>query len=149
MLTDVGVKYVILGHSETRGRFGVPEEGVTEEILRYYGETDTTVNMKAKAALAAGLTPIICVGETSEERAGRARRTSSSSAKPRAALDGITAEQVASQVVFAYEPVWAIGTGATCAADEADRVCGVVRTAVRDGFGMPLPTPSASSTAAL
>ncbi len=134
MLTDVGVTYVILGHSETRGRFGVPEEGVTDEILRYYGESDTTVNLKAKAALAAGLTPIICVGETSDERA-QGQTDFVVERQTTAALDGISAEQVGAQVVFAYEPVWAIGTGAVCAADEADRVCGVVRAAVRDGFG--------------
>src|SRR5579884_4113530 len=72
MLRDVGVKYVIIGHSETRGRFGTPEEGGDPAIARYFGESDKTVNMKAKAALAAGLSTIICVGETLDERhAGR------------------------------------------------------------------------------
>src|SRR5258707_1177896 len=71
MLLDLGVGYAIIGHSEARGRFGVPEPDFDEEILRHFGETDQSVNRKLKASLAAGLIPICCVGETfSERRAG-------------------------------------------------------------------------------
>ncbi|MDQ2687641.1 MAG: triose-phosphate isomerase, partial [Armatimonadota bacterium] len=137
MLTDVGAKYVIIGHSETRGRFGVPEPDATEDMVRFYGESDATVNLKVKAALMAGLVPIVCVGETSQERqAGEIdavvhRQTTQ-------ALQGVDGARVGSEVIFAYEPVWAIGTGAVCAADEADRVCGLVRAAVADSFGQPV-----------
>ncbi len=130
MLVDAGVTYVILGHSERRGRYGVPEPDFDEEILRHFGETDATVNRKAKAALEAGLSPIICGGETLEEReAGQTDEVVRAQVK--GALAGISAEQMA-KVVFAYEPVWAIGTGKTCAPEEADRVCGVVRAVVAE-----------------
>jgi triosephosphate isomerase len=133
MLSDLGVQYVIIGHSETRGRFGVADEGMTPDLMGTFGETDTGVNLKAHVLLAAGLTPIICVGETLEER--QAGHTDSVVRHQTAhALKDIDGDAVASRVVFAYEPVWAIGTGETCAADEADRVCGVVRSAVRDAF---------------
>lgn len=131
MLTDVGVQYVIIGHSETRGRFGVPEPDLTEDVMRFYGETDASVNLKVKAALAAGLSPIVCVGETSDERqAGQTDAVVHGQTVE--ALRGVLAEDVGARVIFAYEPVWAIGTGAVCAPDEADRVCGLVRAAVRD-----------------
>ena len=68
MLADVGVQYVILGHSETRGRFGVAEPDLTPDLMRAFGETDHGVNVKAKAVLAAGLIPIVCIGETLTER---------------------------------------------------------------------------------
>lgn len=129
MLADVGVQYVIIGHSETRGRFGTVEEGMTPELLGTFGETDAGVNLKAKALLAAGLIPIICVGETLQERQDE-RTDSVVEQQTTRALQGLDSDQVASRVVFAYEPVWAIGTGETCAADEADRVCGIVRAAV-------------------
>lgn len=133
MLAEEGVGYVILGHSETRGRFGVPEPDFTPEILNVFGETDATVNIKTKAVLAAGLIPIVCVGETQAERlAGQADSVVES--QVRGALAGISAEQAAT-VVFAYEPVWAIGTGLTCDADEADRICGVVRMVVGAVYG--------------
>ncbi len=129
MLLDVGVRYVILGHSETRGRFGGPEPDLTPELAMTFGETDEGVNIKAQAVLAAGLIPIICVGETLQERQeGQTDRIVEGQVTR--ALQNIAPELVASQVVFAYEPVWAIGTGEVCAADEADRVCGVVRSAV-------------------
>ena len=129
MLLDVGVEYVIIGHSETRGRFGVPEEGLTEEHLKVFGETDASVNLKAIAALSGGLYPIICIGETLSER--EAGETDSIvSGQVEAALTDIAGHLVAESVVLAYEPVWAIGTGKVCAADEADRVCGVVRQTV-------------------
>ncbi len=129
MLLDVGVKYVILGHSETRGRFGGPEPDLTPELAMTFGETDEGVNIKAQAVLAAGLVPIICVGETLQERQeGQTDRIVEGQVTR--ALENIAPERVASQVVFAYEPVWAIGTGEVCAAEEADRVCGVIRRAV-------------------
>jgi triosephosphate isomerase len=132
MLADAGVTYVILGHSETRGRFGVPEPDFTDEILRHFGETDASVNRKAHAALDAGLVPILCVGETLTEReAGTTDAVIQAQVK--GALAGLSADQVAG-LVFAYEPVWAIGTGKTCGPDEADRVCGVVRGIVRGLF---------------
>ncbi|MBC8101313.1 MAG: triose-phosphate isomerase [Cytophagales bacterium] len=128
MLVDAGVRYVILGHSETRGRFGVAEPDFTPDILRVFGETDATVNRKTRAAVAAGLIPIVCIGETRTEReAGHTDGVVQ--AQVAGALADLTAETVAA-LVFAYEPVWAIGTGLTCSAEEADRVCGVVRQTV-------------------
>jgi triosephosphate isomerase len=133
MLTDLGVTHVIIGHSERRGRFGVPEEGFTPEVLAYFGDSDTTVNLKLHAALRHGLVPIVCCGETLDER--RAGNTDAIvSGQIERGLHGITAEQAAGTVI-AYEPVWAIGTGETCAAEEADRVCGVVRATVGRLFG--------------
>jgi triosephosphate isomerase len=132
-ILDAGAKYAIIGHSETRGRFGVPEPEFTPEILALFGESDTTVNIKTKAALAAGITPIVCIGETLAERqAGNADAVVSSQTEK--ALAGISAED-ASKVVLAYEPVWAIGTGEVCGADEADRICGVARASVKKLFG--------------
>jgi triosephosphate isomerase len=134
MLADVGVTYVILGHSETRGRFGGPEPDLTPELAMTFGETDEGVNVKAQTVLAAGLTPIICIGETLQERQeGQTDRIVEGQVTR--ALQNIAPELVAARVVFAYEPVWAIGTGEVCAADEADRVCGVVRRAVAQDRG--------------
>jgi triosephosphate isomerase len=128
MLHDLGVRYVIVGHSESRGRFGVPEPDFTPDVLLHFGETDETVNRKTRAALGAGLTPIVCVGETLAEReAGDTDPIVA--AQVRGALVDVEGTAVAS-LVFAYEPVWAIGTGKTCSADEADRVCGVVRATI-------------------
>lgn len=128
MLKDAGVSYVIIGHSETRGRFGVPEPDFDENILKHFGETDVTVNRKAKAALSAGLIPIICVGETlSERKEGVSDGLIANQVKK--ALNGIAGDDVA-KLVFAYEPVWAIGTGETCESDEADRVCHLIRTTI-------------------
>jgi len=133
MLTDLGVRWVILGHSERRGRFGVPEEGFTPEVLAHFGETDRTVNLKLHAALRHGLRPIVCCGETLPER--REGRTDAVVAgQIERGLAGLTPEQAAG-LVIAYEPVWAIGTGETCAAAEADRVCGVIRAAVAAAYG--------------
>lgn len=134
MLKDAGCTYVILGHSEPRGRFGVPEPDFTPEILAHFGDSDATVNRKLKAVLAAGgLQPIVCVGETLSER--QAGNTDSViQTQTRAALDGIAPESVPT-LVFAYEPVWAIGTGEVCEAGEADRVCGVVRSTVGELYG--------------
>lgn len=130
MLVDVGCKYVILGHSERRGRFGVPEEGMTAEMIKVFGDTDESVNVKMKTALVAGLIPILCAGETLEERKS-GRTDTVVKIQVRAALDGLTREHV-SGVVFAYEPVWAIGTGEVCEANEANRVCRLIRQTVSE-----------------
>lgn len=109
---------VIVGHSERRALFG---------------ETDENVNRKVHAAFAAGLLPIACVGETEAERdVGRADEVVS--AQLDAALDGLSADE-AGQLVVAYEPVWAIGTGRACDADEAGRVCALIRARIAERFG--------------
>jgi triosephosphate isomerase len=132
MLLDAGCQWVIVGHSETRGRFGTVDAEL-EGVLDYFGECDTTVNMKAKAAFAAGLTPIIACGELLAEReAGKTDEVIVSQMK--VDLDGFTKDQ-ALKMVIAYEPVWAIGTGKVCDAEEADRVCGVIRGVVKDMYG--------------
>ena len=106
MLKDLGVKYVIIGHSERR---------------QYFGETDLTVNKKALAALEAGLHPIICVGETLEQRElGITMELIALQVK--SALAGVPAEKLR-KCVIAYEPVWAIGTGKTATAEQAAEVC--------------------------
>ena len=118
MLKECGVEYVILGHSERR---------------QYFGETDATVNLRTLAAVKAGLTPIICVGEKKEER--EAGYTNALVAyQTLIALSGLTAEQVA-KVVIAYEPVWAIGTGLTATDEQANETIGVIREAVRSAYG--------------
>jgi triosephosphate isomerase len=118
MLKAVGVEYVIIGHSERR---------------QYFAETDETVNLKAKAALEAGLIPIICVGETLEQRE-QGVTASLVQGQTKAALDGLTAGQVAG-VVIAYEPIWAIGTGRTATSADANEVTGIIRKTVKEKFG--------------
>ena len=135
MLRELGCRYTIVGHSERRGRFGVPEPDFDAEILAYFGESDAVVNRKLRAAQAAGLTPICCVGETLAERQAGQTDTIIAS-QVTGALKGVTAEEAA-LLIFAYEPVWAIGTGETCAPDEADRVCGVVRQTVGSLYDAP------------
>ena len=116
MLNELEVEYVILGHSERR---------------QYFAETDETVNKKVLSALAHNLKPIICVGETLEQReAGVTDKLVSD--QTIAALQGV---KDFSTIVIAYEPVWAIGTGKTATADEAKRVCGVIRAAIAKEFG--------------
>ena len=118
MLKECGVEYVILGHSERR---------------QYFGETDATVNLRTLAAVAAGLTPIICVGEKKEER--EAGYTDALvTYQTLTALTGLTAEQVA-KVVIAYEPVWAIGTGLTATDEQANETIGVIRSAILSVYG--------------
>jgi triosephosphate isomerase len=118
MLLDLGIEYVIIGHSERR---------------QYFGETDVTVNKRAAAALEAGLKPIICVGETLEQRElGITKELVSIQVK--IALSGVAPEKMA-RVILAYEPVWAIGTGKTATADQADEVNGWIREAVCDLYG--------------
>ena len=133
MLKDIGVSYVIVGHSETRGRYGVPEPSFTDTILKHFGESDATVNLKTKAALAAGLIPIICVGETLSERK-EGIQDGLIADQVKAALAGVDAEAVPT-LIFAYEPVWAIGTGETCDSEEADRICGLIRSTVGGLYG--------------
>ena len=117
MLTDAGVKYVVLGHSERR---------------EYFAETDETVNKKVLKAFEHGITPIICCGETLTQR------------KQGIYLDWIrmqikianqkkTAEQAATAVI-AYEPIWAIGTGETATSDQAEEVCGAIRACIREVY---------------
>ena len=133
MLRELGCRYAIVGHSERRGRFGVPEPDFDAPVLAYFGEKDEVVNRKLRAALAGGLTPICCVGETLAERHSDDTDVVVSG-QVMAALTHVSAKDAA-QLIFAYEPVWAIGTGETCAPDEADRVCGVVREAVGRLYG--------------
>ena len=129
MLADAGIRLCLVGHSETRGRFGVLEVPVS--TIGSFAETDETVNLKIKALLRHGVTPVLCVGETLEER--EAERTDAVIASQiRGALEGIS--DFAGGVV-AYEPVWAIGTGKTCDSPEASRVCGVVRASLREVLG--------------
>ena len=118
MLKEVGVEYVIIGHSERR---------------QYYAETDETVNKKVKAALAAGLIPIICVGEFLEQREDGVT-AEVVAMQTKLALKDLTPEQVAS-LVIAYEPIWAIGTGKTATSQDANETIGVIRAAVREVFG--------------
>jgi triosephosphate isomerase (TIM) len=112
-------QYVIIGHSERR---------------EFFGETDAGVNKKIKAALAVGLLPIVCVGESLSLR--QAGQTESwIIAQVHAALDSLTPEQV-TELVIAYEPIWAIGTGLAATAEEAERVCGqVVRATLSEIYG--------------
>ncbi|WP_067840643.1 triose-phosphate isomerase [Amphibacillus sediminis] len=115
MLKDLGVKYVVLGHSERR---------------EYFAETDETVNKKAHAAFEYGLTPIICVGETLEQR--EANQTMDLVAdQVKKALAGLTEDQVKAAVI-AYEPIWAIGTGKTATSEQANEVCTHVRKTVAE-----------------
>jgi triosephosphate isomerase (TIM) len=117
MLLALGVSHVILGHSERRA---------------YCDETDRTVNLKVRTALAQGLTPIVAVGETIDERRAGATDDRVLS-QTRAAFDGIAAPDL-SKVAIAYEPIWAIGTGQSCEPDEANRVMATIRLAI-DGLG--------------
>jgi triosephosphate isomerase len=133
MLTELGIHYVIVGHSETRGRFGVPEPDFTPNVLAHFGDTDETVNRKLHATLTANMIPICCVGETIDERKAGKTDTLVSEQVVRA-LVGVE-ESAAASIVLAYEPVWAIGTGEVCGAEEADRVCGVIRATVERLYG--------------
>jgi len=118
MLKAFGVEYAIIGHSERR---------------EYFGETDEGVNKRAKAALANGITPIICVGETLEQRESGVTNVFVSG-QAKAALAGMSEEEVKSCVI-AYEPIWAIGTGKTATAEDANATIGVIRNAIAEAFG--------------
>ena len=118
MLKELGVKYVIIGHSERR---------------QYYNETDFTVNKKIHAALEAGLYPIVCVGESLEQRElGVTMELIAYQVK--AALAGVPADKMR-HVVIAYEPIWAIGTGKTATAEQAAEVCESIRVVIRKLYG--------------
>lgn len=107
MIQEIGVNYVIVGHSERR---------------QYFGETDATVNLRLKAAQKYGLKPILCVGETKEQRdAGETENIIINQLQ----ADLVDIDQ--SNLVIAYEPIWAIGTGDTCESQEANRVIGIIR----------------------
>ena len=118
MLCEAGVEYVVIGHSERR---------------QYFGETDQTVNLRTKAALAAGLKAIVCVGETLEQRELGYTETLLKF-QTKMALTGVSADQL-KNVIVAYEPVWAIGTGVTATADQADEGNGFVREAIAEVYG--------------
>ncbi|MBQ6019281.1 MAG: triose-phosphate isomerase [Clostridia bacterium] len=118
MLKAVGVPYVIIGHSERR---------------QYFGETDVTVNMRTKAALAAGLKVILCVGELLEQREqGITEEVVRYQTK--IALGGVSAEEL-KNIVIAYEPVWAIGTGRTATAEQANEVNAAIRACIAELYG--------------
>ncbi len=118
MLVASGVEYVVIGHSERR---------------QYFGETDQTVNLRSLAALNAGLKAIICVGETLEQRELGYTETLLKY-QTKMALTNVTKEQL-KNVIIAYEPVWAIGTGVTATADQADEGNGFVRAAIAEAYG--------------
>jgi triosephosphate isomerase (TIM) len=118
MIKEAGAKHVIVGHSERR---------------RLFGETDAIVNQKVASAIAQGLTPIMCVGETLDEREQN-RTLEVLDWQIRTGLDGVTPDQVAAMVV-AYEPVWAIGTGRNATAAQAGEAHAHIRTRLRQWFG--------------
>ena len=115
MLAAVGVPYVIIGHSERR---------------QYFGETDVTVHDRVRAALDAGLTVILCVGETLEQRKQNITMEIISM-QTKIALAGVSADEL-KKIIIAYEPVWAIGTGETATAEQADEVNGGIRALIAD-----------------
>ncbi|MBQ4577930.1 MAG: triose-phosphate isomerase [Clostridia bacterium] len=121
MLAEVGVKYVIIGHSERR---------------RDFGETDSTVNKKVLAALQAGLRPIICVGESLEMRDNDVT-LDVVRMQVKTALRGVMQDQIR-RVTIAYEPIWAIGTGYTATSEQAGEVCEAIREVVRQLYGARL-----------
>ena len=118
MLAKMNVQYVIVGHSERR------------EI---FAETDEMVSKKTRAVLGAGMTPIVCCGETLEEREGE-HTTEKVSGQIKAAFHGIKSEDIA-QCIVAYEPIWAIGTGKTATSQEANDTIGVIRSVIREMAG--------------
>ena len=118
MLSELGVRYVIVGHSERR---------------QYFGETDQSVNHRLKAVQEAGMTPIVCVGETLDQReAGQTDKVVQG--QIRGALEGVSADR-AMGLVIAYEPVWAIGTGKVATTDQAQQVHALIRTLLDELYG--------------
>lgn len=115
MLVDIGVTHVIIGHSERR---------------EYFNETDETVNQKVVAAFEHQLTPIVCVGETLEQREANETLTHIEN-QVKIALSGLTNEQIANTII-AYEPIWAIGTGKTASSVDANEVCAHIRNVIRE-----------------
>ncbi len=118
MLKASGVEYVVIGHSERR---------------QYFGETDKTVNLRTRAAVAAGLVPIVCVGELKDERES-GYTNAIVEYQTRMALTGLTSDEVKNAVI-AYEPVWAIGTGLTATDEQANETIGVIRQALERQYG--------------
>ena len=118
MLLEIGTEYVVIGHSERR---------------QYFGETDATVNLRTKAALAAGLKVILCLGEVKDERLNG---ITDEVVRMQTKLDllGVSAEEM-KNVIIAYEPVWAIGTGLTATPEQADETCGTIRAALAEIYG--------------
>ena len=117
MLTDIGVKYVIIGHSERR---------------EYFAETDETVNKKVLKAFEHGITPIICCGETLEQRE-QGITIDFIRQQIKVAFNNVTADQ-AKEAVIAYEPIWAIGTGKTATSDQAEEVCAAIRACIAEVY---------------
>lgn len=126
MLSEFCCDYCIVGHSETRGRFGGYEPPL--EVQGFFSESDASVNRKIRALLYYSINPILCVGETMPERSS-GNTESVIERQLRGALEGLDAAELFTFVV-AYEPVWAIGTGQTCDAREASRVCGFIRSLI-------------------
>lgn len=118
MLKDAGCSYVVIGHSERR---------------QYFGETDAGVNKKTKAALRAGLMPIVCIGETLEERES-GRTMAKVEGQVEDGLAGLSLEDLG-KVVIAYEPIWAIGTGRTATPGQAEEVHACIRGKLREKYG--------------
>ena len=116
MLKEIGVEYVIIGHSERR---------------QYFGETDQTVNMRLHQALKNDLKPIVCVGETLVER----EKNKTKKVLKKQVLEGLKDVADFTNVVIAYEPVWAIGTGKTATAEDANKTIGYIRSVIRKNFG--------------
>lgn len=114
-LKEIGIQYVIIGHSERR---------------QYFNETDVSVNKKVKAAYEHGITPIMCVGETLEQRESGATGTVVED-QVAAGVAGLSEQQIG-QLVIAYEPIWAIGTGKTATAEDANEVCGIIRKKIAE-----------------
>ncbi len=118
MLKELNCKYVIIGHSERR---------------EYFGETDETVNKKVKAAFKCGITPIMCVGETLDQReAGETEKHIQK--QVREGIKGLSQDEVG-QLLIAYEPIWAIGTGRTATAEQANEICELIRVTVAEIYG--------------
>lgn len=119
MLKEMGIEYVIIGHSERR---------------QYFGETDITVNKRVRAALDEGLTVILCVGELLSERE-MGITSALVEAQTKLALNGVSKEEL-KRVIIAYEPVWAIGTGKTATADQAQEVCAIIHNVVAETYDL-------------
>ena len=118
MLTSMGVQYVIIGHSERR---------------TYFGETDATVNKRIRAALNAGLNVILCVGESLEQRE-QGITAELVAMQTKIALGGVTKDEL-KKIIIAYEPIWAIGTGKTATAEQANEVCAAIRSVIAGLYG--------------
>lgn len=118
MLSSMGVQYVIIGHSERR---------------TYFGETDQTVNQRIRAALDHGLSVILCVGESLEQRE-QGITSEWVSMQTKIALNGVSGEEL-KRIIIAYEPIWAIGTGKTATAEQANEVCSTIRGTVASLYG--------------